>query len=120
MYLQMIARQWWASQKVQPKMWIEFKTLLMKSFLPEDVEDKVLSKWHTLRLELGDTMHKYVEKFWDAHLKASIFQTMIFKDQKQQLCARLPVKLQNYISTNRPQDITQMLQSSWVTADSTA
>ena len=62
----------------------------MKQFLPGNVKDDVLTAWRGLTYEKGDNIQKYVDKFWDLHLKASVFKDIDFDEQRQQFCAGLP------------------------------
>ena len=55
----------------------------MKQFLTDGVEDEVLTAWRGLNLEKGEPMKKYIDKFWDLHLKASVFEDVGFQEQKQ-------------------------------------
>ena len=40
--------------------------------------------------EKGDNIQKYVDKFWDLHLKALVFKDIDIDEQHQQFCAGLP------------------------------
>ena len=96
MYFQLFARQWWASLRTRglaPKTWKECRCAIMKKFLTNEAEDDVLTTWQSLPLDPSKTIQKYVDKFWDAHLKATIFKRIEFPEQKQQFCAGLPCKL---------------------------
>ena len=93
MYLQKSARKWWASLKtkgIQPRSWKRCRLELMKQFLPGNVKDDVLTAWRGLTYKKGDNIQKYVDKFWDLHLKASVFKDIDFDEQRQQFCAGLP------------------------------
>ena len=46
----------------------------MKQFLTDEAEDDVLTAWRSLTLGPNETIQKYVDKFWDAHLKATVFK----------------------------------------------
>ena len=78
MYFQKSARQWWASLRtrgIAPRTWKECRKAIMKQFLTDDkAEDDVLTAWQSLTLEPNETIQKYVDKFWDAHLKATCLQ----------------------------------------------
>ena len=55
----------------------------MKKFLTDQAKDDVLTQWQGLKLEKGETMQKYIDKFWDLHLKATIYKKIDFLEQKQ-------------------------------------
>lgn len=87
MYFQTSARQWWASlqsHSIAPKTWKEFRIAIMDQFLTDEAEDDVLIPWRSLKLEPGETVQKFVHKFWDAHPKAIVFKRIGFAKQKQQ------------------------------------
>ena len=107
MYFQKSARQWWASLRtrgIAPRTWKECKRAIMKQVLTNDAEDNVLSAWQSLTLEPNETIQKYVDKFWDAHLKATIFKTIEFAEQKQQFCTGLLDDLKAYVNAQKPRD----------------
>ncbi|MCO5560882.1 hypothetical protein L7F22_014502 [Adiantum nelumboides] len=73
MHFQKSARQWWASLRANgeaPQTWKALRASIMKQFLASNAKDKVLTKWRSLKLSPYESIHKYVEKFWDLHLKA--------------------------------------------------
>ena len=75
MYLQKTAQQWWASLRSQglaPKTWSQ-RVSIMKQFLPKKAQDNVLTTWRSLKLNEGESLQRYVEKFWDACLKATVY-----------------------------------------------
>ena len=39
-------------------------------------EDKVLTAWQSLKMMPNESIDKYIEKFWDAHLKATVYQNI--------------------------------------------
>ncbi|MCO5580023.1 hypothetical protein L7F22_033889 [Adiantum nelumboides] len=93
MHFQKSARQWWASLRANgeaPKTWKTLRTSIMKQFLASDAKDKVLTEWRSLKLSPYESIHKYVDKFWDLHLKATVYKKIDFEEQKQQFCAGLP------------------------------
>lgn len=76
MYFQKSARHWWATlraQELAPRTWKECRTAIMKQFLPKGAKDEVLTAWRSFKLEEGETIQKYIDKFWDLHLKATVF-----------------------------------------------
>ena len=38
--------------------------------------------WWGLKLDKGETIQKYIEKFWDLHLKATVFKKIVTEDFK--------------------------------------
>ncbi|MCO5567413.1 hypothetical protein L7F22_021104 [Adiantum nelumboides] len=57
----------------------------MNQFLSHGASDQVLTAWRSLKLEEGENIQKYVEKFWDLHIKATVYKRINFSKQKQQL-----------------------------------
>ncbi|MCO5595346.1 hypothetical protein L7F22_049388 [Adiantum nelumboides] len=100
MHFQKSARQWWASLRANgeaPKTWKALRASIMKQFLASDAKDKVLTKWRSLKLSPYESIHKYVDKFWDLHLKATVYKKIDFEEQKQQFCAGLPEDMNEYV-----------------------
>ena len=117
MYLQKSARKWWASLKtkgIQPRTWKSCRLEMMKQFLTANVRDDVLTAWRGLKLDKGETIQKYVDKFWDLHLKASIFENIEFPEQRQQYCAGLPDDVRSYITDQKPKTISEVIHRSMV------
>lgn len=48
----------------------------------DEAKDDVLMAWHTLKLKKGETMQHCIDKFWDLHLKAIVFEKIKFSKQK--------------------------------------
>ncbi|MCO5597908.1 hypothetical protein L7F22_051993 [Adiantum nelumboides] len=70
MHFQKSARQWWASLRANgtpPKTWKALREAIMKQFLSSDAKDKVLTTWQSLKMMPNETVHKYIDKFWDLH-----------------------------------------------------
>ena len=86
MHLQKGACQWWASLQIQgtaSRTWTKSKSRFMEHFLTDQACDNSLATWRSLKMEQGEFMQKYVDTFWDAKLKASIYKTKIgFTEQK--------------------------------------
>ncbi|MCO5571094.1 hypothetical protein L7F22_024826 [Adiantum nelumboides] len=61
----------------------------MKQFLASNAKYKVLIEWISLKLSPYESIHKYVDKFWDLYLKAIVYKKIDFEEQKQQFCAGL-------------------------------
>ena len=117
MYFQKSARQWWASLRtrgIAPKTWKECRRAIMKQFLTDEAEDNVLTAWRSLTLELDKIIQKYVDKFWDAHLKATVFKRIEFAEQKQQFCARRPKDLKAYVNGQKPRTISAFIHHTLV------
>ena len=91
MHFQKSARQWWASLRAQslaPKTWKDLRNAIMKQILSSDTKDKVLTEWRSLKMLPQESTQKYVDKFWDLQLKATIFKKIDFEEQKKQFCDR--------------------------------
>ena len=50
----------------------------MKKFLTYQAKDYVLMACRGLKLEKGESMQKYIDKFWDSHLKARVYKNIDF------------------------------------------
>ena len=46
----------------------------MKQFLTYQAKDDVLMACRGLKLEKGESMQKYTDKFWDLQLKATMYK----------------------------------------------
>ena len=120
MHFQKSARQWWASLRGNgeaPKTWKALRTSIMKQFLQSDAKDKVLTEWRSLKLLPNETIQNYVDKFWDLHLKAIVFQRVEFSEQKQQFCAGLHEEMAEYVNSQRPQSITEVIHHTMVASE---
>ncbi|MCO5564390.1 hypothetical protein L7F22_018050 [Adiantum nelumboides] len=119
MHFQNSARQWWASLRANgeaPKTWKALRASIMKQFLAGDAKDKVLTKWRSLKLSPYESIHKYVDKFWDLHLKATGYKKIDFEEQKQQFCAGLPEDMNEYANSQRPRSISAVIHHTIVAA----
>ncbi|MCO5604727.1 hypothetical protein L7F22_058897 [Adiantum nelumboides] len=119
MHFQKSARQWWASLRANgeaPKTWKTLRTSIMKQFLASDAKDKVLTEWRSLKLSPYESIHKYVDKFWDLHLKATVYKKIDFEEQKQQFCAGLPEDMNEYVNSQRPRSISAVIHHTMVAA----
>ena len=117
MYLQKSARQWWASMRTQgtePKTWKECRLAIMRQFLTDQAKDDVLTAWRALKFEKGESIQKYVDKFWDLHLKATVFKRIDFSEQKQQYCAGLSEDMRAYVNAQKPTTISEVIHHSMV------
>ncbi|MCO5572922.1 hypothetical protein L7F22_026683 [Adiantum nelumboides] len=88
----------------------------MKQFLASDAKDKVLTEWRSLKLSPYESIHKYVDKFWDLHLKATVYKKIYFEEQKQQFCAGLPEDMNEYVNSQRPRSISTVIHHTMVAA----
>ncbi|MCO5610489.1 hypothetical protein L7F22_064728 [Adiantum nelumboides] len=119
MHFQKSARQWWASLRANgeaPKTWKALRASIMKQFLASDAKDKVLSEWRSLKLSPYESIHTYVDKFWDLHLKATVYKKIDFEEQKQQFCAGLPEDMNEYVNSQRPRSILAVIHHTMVAA----
>ncbi|MCO5577526.1 hypothetical protein L7F22_031357 [Adiantum nelumboides] len=119
MHFQKSARQWWASLRANgeaPKTWKALRASIMKQFLASDAKDKVLTKWRSLKLSPYESIHKYVDKFWNLHLKATIYKKIDFEEQKQQFCAGLTEDMNEYVNSQRPRSISTVIHHTMVAA----
>ncbi|MCO5604772.1 hypothetical protein L7F22_058942 [Adiantum nelumboides] len=119
MHFRKPARQWWSSLRANgevPKTWKALRASIMKQFLASDAKDKVLTKWRSLKLSPYESIHKYVGKFWDLHLKATVYKKIDFEEQKQQFCAGLPEDMNEYVNSQRPRSISAVIHHTMVAA----
>ncbi|MCO5559164.1 hypothetical protein L7F22_012757 [Adiantum nelumboides] len=86
----------------------------MKQFLSSDAKDKVLTEWRSLKLTPYESIQKYVDKFWDLHLKATVYRKIDFEEQKQQFCASLPEDMNEYVNSRRPKTISAVIHHTMV------
>ena len=54
-------------------------------------------------------IQRYVDKFWDLHLKATVYKRIDFTEQKQQFCAGLSEEDSEYVSSQRPKTISAVI-----------
>ena len=119
MHLQKSARQWWASLRVQgkaPKTWAECRIAILKQFLEDEARDQVLTTWRSLKLFKNEPIQRYVERFWDANLKAMVYKDIDFAEQKQQYCAGLSDEMREYVQAQHPKTIAAMIHHTRVAA----
>ncbi|MCO5587829.1 hypothetical protein L7F22_041781 [Adiantum nelumboides] len=88
----------------------------MKQLLASDAKDKVLIEWRSLKLSPYESIHKYVDKFWDLHLKATVYKKIDFEEQKQQFCAGLLEDMNEYVNSQRPRSISAVIHQTMVAA----
>ncbi|MCO5547351.1 hypothetical protein L7F22_000800 [Adiantum nelumboides] len=117
MHFTKAARQWWASLKTQdthPRTWKLCRAAIMKQFFTEDAKDEVLTAWRGLKLEKGESIQQYINKFWDLHLKAIVFKKIDFAEQRQQYCAGLTEDIRAYVNDQKPRTIAEVIHRSKV------
>ncbi|RYA46877.1 reverse transcriptase domain-containing protein [Enterobacter cloacae complex sp. GF14B] len=117
MHFQKSARQWWSSLRANgeaPRTWKALRASIMKQFLATDAKDKVLTEWRSLKLSPYESIHKYVDKFWDLQLKATVFKKLDFGEQKQQFCAGLTEEMAEYVNSQRPRTISAVIHHTMV------
>lgn len=71
----------------------------MKWFLLSDTKDKVLTEWQGLKMAPHESIQRYVDKFWDLHLKATVYKQMDFVEQKLQFCVGLPKEISDHVNS---------------------
>ena len=86
----------------------------MKQFLPKGAKDEVLTAWRSFKLEEGESIQKCIEKFWDLHLKSTVFSKIDFSEQKQQFGVGLPEDMRAYVNAQRPKSIFAIIHHSIV------
>ena len=96
------------------KTWKAMKIAIMKQFLPSDAKDKVLTQWRSLRMQPQETMQRYIEKFYELHLKAIIYKKIDFAKQKQQFFAGLSKEVSEYVNSQRPKTISTVIHHTLV------
>ncbi|MCO5552042.1 hypothetical protein L7F22_005552 [Adiantum nelumboides] len=119
MHFRKSARQWWASLRANgeaPRTWKNLRVSIMKQFLSSDAKDKVLTEWRSLKLTPYEYIQKYVDKFWDLYLKATVYRKIDFEEQKQQFCAGLPEDMNEYVNSQRPKTISAVIHHTMVAA----
>ena len=65
-----------------PRTWK--KCCIMQQFLADSAPNDVQTAWCNLTFEKGETIQKYVDKFWSSHIKATVFKIIHFLKHKQQ------------------------------------
>ena len=81
----------------------------MNQFLTNQAKDNVLTAWQGLKLDKGETIQKYTYKFWDLHLKATVFKKIDLSEQKQQFCAGLNEDMKTYVNAQKPKTILEVI-----------
>ena len=84
----------------------------MHQFLTSHAQDDVIAEWHGLHMEKGESIKKYIDRFWDLHLKACVFEDIGFSATKSQYCAGLPEDMRAYINAQNPKTISAVIHHS--------
>ena len=91
------------------KTWVECRIAILKQFLQEEARDEVLTTWRSSKLLKNNPLQRYVERFWDANLKAMVYKKIDFAEQKQQYYAGLSEEIHEYMQAQRPKTIVVMI-----------
>ena len=97
-----------------PKTWKSLRIAIMKQFLTREAEDQVLTEWISLKMLLHESINKYIDKFWDLHLKVTVFRKIDFTEKKQQFLGGLPEEMNKYINFQRPRTMAEVIHHSIV------
>ena len=117
MHFHKTARHWWSSlcgSGKDPKTWEILRNLILKTFLPPGIKNKVLTAWRSLKITLHESIHKYVEQFFAHKLKANVYKSIDFEEEKEQFLAGLPEEMSEYVNSQRIRDISQVLHHTMV------
>ena len=69
------------------------RNLILKTFISLDVKSKVLTAWRILKMTPHESIHKYVERFYTLKLKANVYKSIDFEEQKEQFLIGLPKEM---------------------------
>ena len=72
--------------------------------------------WRGLKLDKGEIIQKYINNFWDLHLKATVYKKINFSMQKQQFCAGLNKDMKAYVNVQKPKMISKVIHHAMVAA----
>ena len=86
----------------------------MKQFLIDQAKDDVLTAWRGLKLEKGESMQKYTDKFWDLHLKVTVYMNIDFSKQNQQYCVGLNEDMKTYINAQKPKTNSKFIHHAMI------
>ena len=73
-----------------PKTWKVMRIAIMKQFLSSDAQDKVLTEWQSLKMAPHESTQKYVDKFWELHLKATVYMQIDFVNKSNNFVPAYP------------------------------
>ena len=90
------------------------RNLILKTFLPPGIKNKVLIAWRSLKMTPQESIHKYVEQFFAHKLKANVYKSINFEEEKEQFLAGLPEEMSEYVNSQRIRDISQVLHHTMV------
>lgn len=57
------AKDWWIAERTRVKTWAQFKTLFLRSFLPDDHEVEAERKIRERKQEIGESIHTFVYQY---------------------------------------------------------
>ena len=116
MYLVKSGKKWWSNLKMTgkaPCTWKACRVAIMKQFLMDHAAlDDVLAEWRSLHLDKGEPIKKYINRFWDLHFKACVFEEIGFQAQKHQYVADLLEDMHAYINAQNPRIILVVIHHS--------
>ena len=92
-----------------PRTWAVCRIAILKQFLEPDAEDEVLTTWQSLKMNKNEPIQKYVERFWDANLKAMVYKRIRFAEQRQQYCAKLTFEIRAYVQAQKPKTMAALI-----------
>ena len=52
---------------------------IMQQFLDDSAPNDVIPAWQSLTFEKGETIQKYVDRFWSLHLKSIVLRELILQ-----------------------------------------
>ena len=61
-----------------------------------------------------ESIHKYVEQLYALKLKAKVYKSIDFEEQKEQFLAGLPEEMSEYVNSQRIRNISQVLHHTMV------
>ena len=65
-------------------------------------------------MTLHESIHKYMEQFWALKLKANVYKSIDFEEQKEQFLVGLPKEMSEYVNSQRIKSIFQVLHHTMV------
>ena len=61
-----------------------------------------------------ESIHKYVEQFFAHKLKANVYKSINFEEEKEQILEGLPKEMSEYVNSQRIRNISQVLHHTMV------
>ena len=65
-------------------------------------------------MEQEESKKRYVDKFWDENIGASIHKNIGFAEQKEQLFVRLPNDMRAYVQALHPKTFSIVIHHKWL------